>query len=119
MTRQINITPAILVVGCLAFTSCGKVQNVMVLTNNSGVTADRVIVKVCGKDCVFTGLTNGESKTQAFAVDGDSGFSVAASMADGTTLTNGFGFVTGGVGAHGNRAEIEIAQGRQIIGKQK
>ena len=117
--KQVNRTFAVLVVGCLAFAACGRKQNILVVTNNSGVTAQQVTVKVCGKDYIFTGLTNGGSKTQSFSVDSDSGFLVSASLADGTTLTNGFGYVTGGAGAHGNSAEIEITQRRQIVGKQK
>ena len=102
----------------LALVSCGKVQNTLIVTNHSGVTADRVAVTVCGEVYLFSGLTNGGAQTRHFRVTGDSGFKVSATLADGTTLTNGFGYVTGGAGSYGNHASLEIRQDRQIIGHQ-
>ena len=93
-------------------------QNTLVVTNHSGVTADRAAVTVCGEVYLFSGLTNGGSRAQHFRVTGDSGVKVSATLADGTTLTNGFGYVTGGAGSHGNQTSIEITQDRYVIGHQ-
>ncbi len=104
----------------LLLASCGRVENTLTVKNTSGVTAAQVTVKVCTRSYGFTNLNDGESKTGTFTVDGDSGFSVSASLSDGTTLlTNSFGYVTGGAGAYGNHAEIEITKDRKITGKQK
>lgn len=114
-----TINTVFLVTVCLALVSCGKVQNTLVLTNHSGVTANQVLVTVCKKDYVVRELKNGDSRTQHFKVTRDSGFLVSAALADGTTLTNEFGYVTGGAGEYGNRAEIEITKDRKIVGKQQ
>ena len=103
----------------LVFASCGRVQNTLLVTNRSGVTADRITVTVCGTPRVFTDLKDGESRTGTFDVRGDSGFLVRASLSDGTTLTDGFGYVTGGAGARGNHARVEITRDRKIVGTQK
>jgi len=116
MMRLIN-TMAILALA-LIVTSCGKVQNSVTVVNNSGVKADRVTVTVCGQDVVFESLDAGKRQTRGFSVTGDSGFIVSAAMSDGTVATNSFGYVTGGAGAYGNHAEIEIAPDKSINGKQ-
>jgi hypothetical protein len=102
----------------LVVTSCGKVQNSVTIVNNSGLKADRVTVTVCEQDVVFENLDAGKKQSRSFSVTGDSGFIVSASLADGTIATNGFGYVTGGAGAYGNHAEIEIAPDKSIKGKQ-
>jgi len=110
---------AILFLTCLVLASCGKVQNTLVVANNSGVTANQVNVTVCGKAYVFKDIKNGDSATQTFSINGDSGFTVVASLSDATTVTGSFGYVTGGAGAYGNRTEIQITKSRLIVGKQK
>ena len=99
-------------------TSCGKVQNSVTVINNSGLNADRVTVTVCGQNVVFENLAAGKKQSRSFSVNGDSGFIVSATLTDGTVLTNGFGYVTGGAGAYGNHAEIEIEPDKTITGKQ-
>jgi hypothetical protein len=102
----------------LVVTSCGKVQNKVTVVNNSGLKADRVTVTVCGQDVVFENLNAGKKESQSFTVNSDSGFVVSASLSDGTVATHSFGYVTGGAGAYGNHAEIEIASDKSINGKQ-
>lgn len=102
----------------LVTASCGKVQNKVTVVNNSALRADRVTFTVCGKDVVFENLDAGKKQSRSFSVTGDSGFSVSASLSDGTVATNSFGYVTGGAGAYGNHAEIEIAPDKSIKGKQ-
>ena len=80
--------------------------------------ADRVTVTVCGQDLLFVDLDPGEKQSQKFTVTSDSGFIVSATMNDGTVLTHGFGYVTGGAGAYGNYAEIEISPDKLITGNQ-
>jgi len=99
-------------------TSCGKVQNTVTVVNNSGLKADRVTVTVCGQDVVIENLEPGKKQSRKFSVTGDSGFFVSASLSDGTVATNSFGYVTGGAGAYGNHAEVEIAPDKSIKGKQ-
>ena len=116
MMRLIN-TVAMLVLA-LTLTSCGKIQNSVTVVNNSGVKVDRITVTVCGQDVVFDNLGAGKKASQSFSVTGDSGFIVSASLSDGTVSTNSFGYVTGGAGAYGNHAEIEILPDKSIKGKQ-
>jgi hypothetical protein len=111
-------TMAILAMTLIA-TSCGKVQNTVTVVNNSALKADRVTVTVCGQDVVFDNLDAGKKQTRNFSVTGDSGFIVSASLADGTIASNGFGYVTGGAGAYGNHATVEIAPDKSIQGKQR
>ena len=113
-----QITTLAILAMALIVTSCGKVQNSVTVVNNSGLNADRVTVTVCGQDVVFEHLDAGKKQSRSFSVTGDSGFFVSASLADGTVVTNGFGYVTGGAGAYGNHAEIEIASDKSIEGKQ-
>ncbi len=110
-------TVAILVLA-LSVTACGKVQNSVTVVNNSGVKADRVTVTVCGQDVVFENLGAGKKASQGFSVTGDSGFIVSASLSDGAVVTSSFGYVTGGAGAYGNHAVIEIEPDKVINGKQ-
>jgi hypothetical protein len=108
---------AMLIAG-VALASCAKVSNEMVVTNNSGITAQEVAVTVCGERHVFTNIPDAGTKTEHFTVKHDSGFQVNVRLADGTSMATNFGYVTGG-GAYGNHAEIEITKDRQIIGRQK
>lgn len=112
------ITSAAIVAMALVAASCGKVQNRVTVVNNSGLRADRVTVTVCGQDVVFENLDADKKQSRTFSVTGDSGFSVSASLSDGTVSTNAFGYVTGGAGAYGNHAEIEIAPDKSIKGRQ-
>lgn len=91
----------------------------MSVTNKSGATVQKVAVTVCGVAYDFADIPDGGSKTRRFSVKHDSGFQVNALLADGTTVTTNFGYVTGGGGAYGNHADIEITKDRTIIGKQK
>ena len=108
-----------LLVACLALASCAKVSNKMVVTNNSGMTAQEVVVTVCGESHRFTDIPDAGSKSGRFSVKHDSGFQVSVRLVDGTSMTTNFGYVTGGGGAYGNHAEIDITKDLQIIGKQK
>lgn len=114
---RLMISGAILAMALVA-SSCGRVQNRVTVLNNSGLKADRVTVAVCGQDVVFENLEAGKKQSRRFSVTGDSGFLVTASLSDGTVATNSFGYVTGGAGAYGNYAEIEIAPDKSIKGKQ-
>ena len=107
-----------ILIACVAFAVWAIVQNRMTVTNNTGVTVQKVVVTVCGITYKFADIPDGKSKTRRFTVYYDSGFQVDALLADGTTLTNTFGYVTGGGGAYCNGADIEISKDRQIIGKQ-
>ena len=108
-----------MVIACVALASCAKVENRMTVTNKSGDTVRKATVTVCGVAYDFTDIPDGDAKTQKFSVKHDSSFQVDALLADGTTLTTNFGYVTGGAGAYGNHADIEIAGDRRIVGKQK
>lgn len=99
--------------------SCSKTQNSMTVVNNSGLKATSVTITVCGQDLVFENLNTGDKQSRNFSITGDSGFIVSATLTDGTVVTNGFGYVTGGAGAYGNHAEIEISPDKSIKGKQK
>ena len=112
------ITSVAILAMALVATSCGKVHNKVTVVNNSGLKADRVNVTVCGQDVVFENLDPGKKQSQSFSVTGDSGFRVSASLSDGTVATNSFGYVTGGAGAYGNHAEIEILSDKSITGQQ-
>jgi uncharacterized protein (DUF2141 family) len=112
------ITSVAIVAIALVATSCGKVQNSVTVVNNSGQKAGRVTVTVCGQDVVFDNLESGKKQSRSFSVTGDSGFIVSAHLSDGTVATNSFGYVTGGAGAYGNHAEIEIATDKSIKGTQ-
>lgn len=103
---------------CLSFASCAKVSNEMVITNNSGIAAQEVVVTVCGEIHRFADIPDAGSKSARFTVKHDSGFDVVVRLVDGTSMTTNFGYVTGGGGAYGNHAEIEITNDRQIVGKQ-
>lgn len=103
---------------CLSFASCAKVSNEMVITNNSGIAAQEVVVIVCGDIHRFADIPDAGSKSARFTVKHDSGFDVVVRLVDGTSMTTNFGYVTGGGGAYGNHAEIEITNDRQIVGKQ-
>jgi len=113
-----QLTSLALLAIVLVATSCGKVRNRVTVVNNSGLKAERVTVTVCGQDVVFENLHAGKMESQSFLVKGDSGFVVSASLSDGTVATHSFGYVTGGAGAYGNHAEIEIAFDKSIKGKQ-
>ena len=104
---------------CLALASCAKVSNDMVVTNNSGTAAQEVVVTVCGEIHRFADIPDAGSKSAHFRVKHDSGFQVDVRLVDGTSMTTNFGYVTGGGGAYGNHAEIEITKDRQIVGRQK
>jgi hypothetical protein len=104
---------------CVTFVSCGKGQNTLVVINHSGMTADQIAVTVCEKDHLISNLKNGDSATREFSIRGDSGVAVSVLLSDGSTMTNGFGYVTGGAGANGNRIEIEITEDGRIVGKQE
>lgn len=93
--------------------------NVIVVTNNSGITAEVVVVTVCGESYRFTDINDTESRSARFTVKHDSGIQVDVRLVDGTSWATNFGYVTGGGGAYGNHAEIEITKDRQIVGKQK
>ena len=111
---------SLLILALMFLVSCGGWQNTLTVTNSSESTVEQVTVQVCSRSYVFAGLKAGESRTQTFVVDGDSGFVVTACLADGTgPLTNGFGYVTGGAGAHRNHAEITITKERKIVGRQR
>ncbi len=112
-------TIVIFFVAALLLVACGRARNTLIASNHSEVTAPRVIVTVCTRDYEFTDLKPGESKSLPFIVDSDSGFMVNATLADGTSASNGFGYVTGGAGSYGNRASIEITKDKQIIGRQE
>ena len=104
---------------CLSLASCAKVSNKMVVTNHSGTMAQKVVVTVCGKSLDITNLPDGGSASARFSVKGDSGFQVDVMLKDGASISTNLGYVTGGAGAYGNHAEIEITKDRQIIGRQK
>lgn len=108
-----------MLVACLTLASCSKVSNEMVVTNNSGMAAKEVVVTVCGETHRFADIPDADSKSSHFTVKGDSGFQVDVRLVDGTSMSTNFGYVTGGGGAYGNHAEIEITKDRQIVGKQK
>jgi hypothetical protein len=110
-------TLAVIVIA-LSIASCGKVDNRITVVNHSGFTADRVTVDVSGQKIVFENIDDNKEESQSFSVTGDSGFNVSVRLSDGTVLTNGFGYVTGGAGAYGNHAEIEIMPDKSIKGKQ-
>ena len=112
-------TVAMFTVTALILVACGRARNTLTVSNHTEMTATRVIVTVCTRDYEFTDLKPQESKSLPFIVDSDSGFIVNATLADGISLSNGFGYVTGGAGSYGNRASIEITRDRQIIGKQE
>ncbi len=113
-----NRTIAILIAS-LALASCARVSNEMVVTNNSGIRVQEVVVTVCGQSHNFTDIPDGGSKSASFTVKQDSGFQVNVRLTDGTSMATNFGYVTGGAGAYGNHADIEITKDLKIIGKQK
>lgn len=109
---------ALLALLCMALVSCGKKsENIMVVTNHSGITADQIAVTVCDKDYMFSNVKNGETVSKNFVVKYESSFSVSVLMEDGVTSTNGFGFVA--PGTNGVRAEIEINEDKKVVGTQK
>ncbi len=118
MEKKIKLITTLTVLASVLFVaSCGKVQNTVTVINNSGMKADRVTVTVCGQDLLFLDLDAGEKQSQKFIVTSDSGFIVSATLNNGTVITHGFGYVTGGAGAYGNHAEIEITPEKLITGK--
>ncbi len=108
-----------ILIASVALASCAKVSNEMIVTNNSGVTVQEVVVTVCGESHRFIDIPDARLKSAHFTVKHDSGFQVNVRLTDGTAMTTNFGYVTGGGGSYGNHAEIEITKDRQIIGKQK
>ena len=118
-TKEIMKRLLVSLVYCLTLASCAKMANVIVVTNNSGITAEVVVVTVCGESYRFTDINDTESRSARFTVKHDSGIQVDVRLVDGTSWATNFGYVTGGGGAYGNHAEIEITKDRQIVGKQK
>ena len=98
--------------------SCSRVQNRIEVVNLSGIEAVEIQITVCGNDIVFNDLEPGITQSDSFSISCESGFKVFALLADGSAITNEFGYVTGGSGAYGNRIEIKITSDKRIIGEQ-
>ena len=87
-------------------------RNIMEIENASGKRAQMITVTVCRRQYRLENLPSGRSKRVAFEIAGDSGFQVDVTFDDGSTMSETFGYVTGGAGAYNNRAKITIPPDR-------
>lgn len=99
--------------------ACGANRNRLTIENRADIAARLVTVGVCGQEYRMEDIAPGGRASTSFTVDRDSSFAIRADLADGTSITNEFGYVTGGAGAYGNRVEFEIARDRSIRGVQR
>ena len=106
-----------ILIACVVLAVWAMVQNRMTVMNNTGTKVQKVVITVCDRTYEFADIPDGKSQTRNFSIAHDGHFHVVALLPDGTTLTDDFGYVTGGM--YSEVANIEITKGRQIIGKQE
>ncbi len=84
-------------------------KNTLVVHNTSQQAIEEITISVCRRDYVLRNIEVGDSKNVDFVVDGDSGFVIAGTLADGQEIEGSFGYVTGGSAAHHNNVRVEVA----------
>ena len=95
-----------------------QLQYRLTVVNQTGLLAETIHVEVCGRDIKLENVPPCESRTRLFRITRDSGFNVTVQLADGTHLTETFGYVTTGPMAYGNNIHIEITPEKTIQGTQ-
>jgi hypothetical protein len=94
-----------------------RVQNHVVIVNDSGQSIRIMTVQVGGATIRFEDLSAGASASAPFVIRGDDSFQVRGRLEDGTSVTGGHGYVTNGM--YGEDARFVIRPGGELEFKQR
>lgn len=91
-----------------------KAENWLVVENRSGQTLASLQISLsnAGHVAVVENLPEGGTETASFRIRGDDSFVLKGSLADGTKVGGGFGYVTNG--DYGVRPRFVIRQGGRV-----
>lgn len=108
---------ALVGLAALAIYAYFRIENRLVVENQSGQPIASLKITVGGRTIVFENVQSGSKESSRFFIGGGDHFVVAGQLADGTRIKGDFSYVT--TGMYGEHARFVVQPGGKIQFRQR